>query len=607
MRRALAAPMLATTAVLLSRVSCVASAAEDYFDFRGELRGGVGAPADSVATTVAAADLSRQPLDVDGYVAGDDDELESALVSWLERQRRRAESDASALLASPNPTLELDPPTANASAQARALDFVRVEGTKFFAGCDEYKIAGWNTYTLIEQAARLPVGSFEANFSLDGRRQVLDMLDAAVDAGFNTVRTWAYSVGKHQSLQIAPGVYHEPLFDGLDWVVYQAGLPRGRLILVFTDYWEYNGGVAQYMDWAGVTAPTKNAFFTDRECKRLYKANARAVIERVNRYTGIAYRDDPAVFAWELINEPRCRNCARHLQDWIEEMAKYVKSLDANHLLSTGQEGFYAAGAKGSVDANPELWALTTGQSFVENHDVPEIDFAVAHLWPDNWGVFSLGGSLGDDFSVDWIRAHERDARELLGKPLVLEEQMAAGAGRLSRVGDHGRRWRRRRRRRREARGGGAAERARGRCGGVLSTCLRANRARERRRTRARRVHVLDVAPQRPRAARSGRRRVRGVRGRPGLRRDAEARGRAATNETTRERRRVRSTFGCERDGRPRRARAPSERWARARRLTGGGSSGGFSVVVRRACSEGTGAEVVSDEARDECRRARMV
>ena len=167
-------------------------------------------------------------------------------------------------------------PTANASAQARALDFVRVEGTKFFAGCDEYKIAGWNTYTLIEQAARLPVGSFEANFSLDGRRQVLDMLDAAVDAGFNTVRTWAYSVGKHQSLQIAPGVYHEPLFDGLDWVVYQAGLHGVRLILVFTDYWEYNGGVAQYMDWAGVTAPTKNAFFTDRECKRLYKANARA-------------------------------------------------------------------------------------------------------------------------------------------------------------------------------------------------------------------------------------------------------------------------------------------------------------------------------------------
>jgi len=29
--------------------------------------------------------------------------------------------------------------------------------------------------------------------------------------------------------------------------------------------------------------------------------------------------------AWELINEPRCRNCAGTLQAWIEEMARYVK------------------------------------------------------------------------------------------------------------------------------------------------------------------------------------------------------------------------------------------------------------------------------------------
>jgi hypothetical protein len=37
----------------------------------------------------------------------------------------------------------------------------------------------------------------------------------------------AYSVGKRQSLQTSPGVYYEPLFEGLDWVIQQAGL-RGR-------------------------------------------------------------------------------------------------------------------------------------------------------------------------------------------------------------------------------------------------------------------------------------------------------------------------------------------------------------------------------------------
>jgi DNA topoisomerase VI subunit B len=35
--------------------------------------------------------------------------------------------------------------------------------------------------------------------------------------------------------------------------------------------------------------------------------------------------------------------------------------------------------------------------------------------------VFSLGGSLGEDFSAEWIKAHTRDAHEILGKPFVLE------------------------------------------------------------------------------------------------------------------------------------------------------------------------------------------
>jgi len=57
-------------------------------------------------------------------------------------------------------------------------------------GCAEFKVAGWNTYTLIEQAARVPKGSFDFDFSRSGRRHVIEMFDAAVAAGFNSVRTW---------------------------------------------------------------------------------------------------------------------------------------------------------------------------------------------------------------------------------------------------------------------------------------------------------------------------------------------------------------------------------------------------------------------------------
>jgi mannan endo-1,4-beta-mannosidase len=55
----------------------------------------------------------------------------------------------------------------------------------------------------------------------------------------------------------------------------------------------------------GNTARSKNDFFSNRECKRMYKENIRKVIQRVNVFTGVMYRDDPTIMAWELINEPR--------------------------------------------------------------------------------------------------------------------------------------------------------------------------------------------------------------------------------------------------------------------------------------------------------------
>ena len=67
-------------------------------------------------------------------------------------------------------------------------------------------------------------------------------------------------------------------------------------------------------------------------------------------------------------------------QDWITEMAAYVKSIDGNHLLEIGLEGFYGESKKPS---NPNGYLL--GSDFITNNQIPGIDFATVHSYPDQW------------------------------------------------------------------------------------------------------------------------------------------------------------------------------------------------------------------------------
>ncbi len=129
------------------------------------------------------------------------------------------------------------------------------------------------------------------------------------------------------------------------------------------------------------------------------------LVAHVNPYTGIAYRDDPAIFSWELANEPR-----RYPESWIDDTAAYIKSLDPNHMVTTGSEG------------TPPGERI----DFIEAHNGPNIDYATIHIWPQNWGWYEPRNAENtypdaEVRAIMYFQNHDRDAA-ILNKPLVLEE-----------------------------------------------------------------------------------------------------------------------------------------------------------------------------------------
>jgi mannan endo-1,4-beta-mannosidase len=61
-------------------------------------------------------------------------------------------------------------------------------------------------------------------------------------------------------------------------------------------------------------------------------------------------------------------------------MASYLKSIDGNHLLEAGLEGFYGESKRSS---NPN--GYQEGSDFITNNQIPDIDFATVHSYPDQW------------------------------------------------------------------------------------------------------------------------------------------------------------------------------------------------------------------------------
>ncbi|CAL9109445.1 unnamed protein product [Musa acuminata var. zebrina] len=98
------------------------------------------------------------------------------------------------------------------------MGFVGRNGTRFVDirdGSPVY-VNGWNSYWLM---------------SSDSGDRVVEMLRRGRSLGMSVCRTWAFSDGGANALQISPGRFDERIFQALDFVIHEARRHHFRLIL----------------------------------------------------------------------------------------------------------------------------------------------------------------------------------------------------------------------------------------------------------------------------------------------------------------------------------------------------------------------------------------
>ncbi|KAL0035204.1 hypothetical protein WJX79_005949 [Trebouxia sp. C0005] len=271
---------------------------------------------------------------------------------------------------------------------------------------------------------------------LHGQTVVQHLFSQAVADNIRVIRAFGHGASGNFVLQPSPGQYNEAAFQALDQIIAEADKAGVKLILTLTDNWRTADGLYGYVIWGGAQHPEE--FFVNPAVIQLYKNHQAAMANRVNTITGLMYKDEPAIFAWDLINEPRSACDIHHpnatcdapetaaIQAWIQQAADNMKAVDPNHMVTVGEEGFYGFGAPAaSIATNPNSdstgWAEKAGQNFLENHTPASIDFAATHIWTDNWEANTTFGVDPKVFVNNWISARIADAVSL-NKPLVIED-----------------------------------------------------------------------------------------------------------------------------------------------------------------------------------------
>ena len=307
-------------------------------------------------------------------------------------------------------------------------DIITVKDGQFIRNGEPYYFVGTNFW----------YGAILGSEGEGGNRErLVRELDFMKSHGIDNLRVLVGGEGENgllgktePNLQPEPGLYNDDVLAGLDFLMMELGKRGMTAVLYFNNAWEWSGGYTQYVAWANntpVLVPRVDGWFSYNACagefvrneraKELFFNHLRYIITRTNRYTGIKYIEDPAIFSWQICNEPRAFSSKEQdnkeaFAEWIAASAKLIRSLDPNHMISTGSEGFYGC-----------EWDMALCERI---HALDEISYINCHVWPYNW-KWMRGDNMVADLdrscanTKEYIDMHI-DLGHSINKPVVVEE-----------------------------------------------------------------------------------------------------------------------------------------------------------------------------------------
>ncbi|MGY4929363.1 hypothetical protein [Streptomyces sp. 900105755] len=270
------------------------------------------------------------------------------------------------LLAGPASAVE----NSGSVSAAKNWDFVTRSGSRLEVGGTPFRFSGAN----IEWLGLIGYGplNFEAgqNERFPSHYEIDDALATAKEMGATVVRaqTLGDTVGCPNCLEPTLGTFNPQAFQVMDYAIARAPAYGIRVIPEFQGdaRAEHVGSSADiFSNWRGGAS-----FWTDPTVIKDFESHIAHIVNHVNTYTGIPYKDDRTILGWMDCNA--CQLFAGASTDtWVTTIANFVKSLDPHHL--------FLSNATGSPDA--QLLA------------VPTVDAYAAEVYP-HWIPLASGNEL---------------------------------------------------------------------------------------------------------------------------------------------------------------------------------------------------------------------